>query len=229
MYISKTQNFKSMKKLLSVIFLLVTLQFATAQNIRLNGYGAYVFDDKIDTYYSGANYYSGTINGGARWGAGIEFMLKEAYGLELSYLRQDTKAPINVYIIGSYDERREFDVSMNWIMLGGMRYLKKNPRVEPYGGGQLGVVIIDVSNPLEGGGSNSATKFAWGLRGGVVLWAAEKLGIRLQADLYSGVQAVGGGLYFGTGGAGAGLSTYSSLLQFGLGGGIALKLGGAAK
>jgi hypothetical protein len=217
-----------MKKLLCALLLLATIQTASAQgkDIRLNGYGAYVFDDQIDTYYSGNYYYSGKISGGARWGAGIEFMLKEAYGLELSYLRQDTKVPIDYYV-GQGNERREFDVAMNWIMLGGMRYLKKNPKVEPYGGGQLGVVIIDVSNPLEGGGSNSATKFAWGLRLGTVIWAAEKLGIRLQADLMSGVQAVGGGLYFGTGGAGAGISTYSSLLQFGLGGGLALKLGGA--
>jgi hypothetical protein len=215
-----------MKKLLCVIFLLVTIQFVSAQKVRLNGYAQYVFDDKIDTYYSGTNYYSGTINGGLRWGVGLEYMLHEAYGLELSYLRQDTKAPVNFY--NGQNRSKDFDVSMSWIMLGGMRYIKKNPKVEPYGGGQLGVVIIDVSNP-EGGGSNSATKFAWGLRLGTVIWAGEKLGIRLQADLMSGVQAVGGGLYFGTGGAGAGISTYSSLLQFGLGGGIAIKMGSAAK
>jgi hypothetical protein len=43
------------------------------------------------------------------------------------------------------------------------------------------------------------------------------------------VQGAGGGLYFGTGGAGAGVSTYSSMLQFGLGGGLTFALGGAAK
>jgi hypothetical protein len=36
-------------------------------------------------------------------------------------------------------------------------------------------------------------------------------------------------LYFGTGGAGAGLSSYSSMLQFGLGGGLVFKLGGTAR
>ena len=37
---------------------------------------------------------------------------------------------------------------------------------------------------------------------------------------------MGGGLYFGTGGAGAGVSTYSSYYQFNLGGGLVFKLGG---
>jgi len=36
-------------------------------------------------------------------------------------------------------------------------------------------------------------------------------------------------LYFGTGGAGAGVSSYSSMLQFGLGGGLCFALGGDSK
>jgi len=39
------------------------------------------------------------------------------------------------------------------------------------------------------------------------------------------VQSVGDGFYFGTGGAGAGVSTYSSMLQFALRGGLTFKLG----
>jgi hypothetical protein len=39
----------------------------------------------------------------------------------------------------------------------------------------------------------------------------------------SAVQSAGGGLYFGTGGGGAGVSTYSSMYQFGLGGGLAFQ------
>ena len=46
-------------------------------------------------------------------------------------------------------------------------------------------------------------RFAWGLRGGVNIWASEKVGIKLQALLLSSVESVGGSLYLGTGGAGA--------------------------
>ena len=48
--------------------------------------------------------------------------------------------------------------------------------------------------------SNSATKFAWGLRLGANIWASEKMAIKLQGQLMSAVQGAGGGLYFGTGG-----------------------------
>ena len=56
---------------------------------------------------------------------------------------------------------------------------------------------------------------------------AIKVAIKLQGQLMSAVQSAGGGLYFGTGGAGAGVSTYSSMYQFGLGGGLVISLGGA--
>ncbi len=58
------------------------------------------------------------------------------------------------------------------------------------------------------------------LKGGVNIWASEKVGLKLQTNLMSMVQAVGGGLFFGTGGASVGVSTFSTLLQFSLGGGL---------
>jgi len=42
--------------------------------------------------------------------------------------------------------------------------------------------------------------------------------------LLSAVQSLGGSFYFGTGGSGAGVSAYSTMYQWGLGGGLTLKL-----
>jgi hypothetical protein len=47
----------------------------------------------------------------------------------------------------------------------------------------------------------------------------------LQAQLQSAVQAFGGGLFVGTGGVGAGVNSYSTIMQFGLGGGLVFKFG----
>ena len=55
-------------------------------------------------------------------------------------------------------------------------------------------------------------------------WASEKIGIKLQAQLLSVAQATGGGLYFG-GGAGVAVSSYSTIYQFGLGGGLVFRFG----
>jgi hypothetical protein len=217
-----------MKKLLvAAVFVLMTSAAAFAQNIRLNGYASYVFDDRVDSYYSNNAYFEGQINGSFRWGAGVEFMIKEDYGIELLYLRQDTKAPITYLNSGLIRPQfAEFETDLNWIMLGGARYFR-NPggRVEGFAGGSLGVAIINASNPINDK-SESATKFAWGFKGGAIIWATDAVGIKLQADLYSAVQAIGGGFYVGTGGVGAGLNSYSSLLQFSLGGGLTFKLGG---
>jgi hypothetical protein len=211
-----------MKKLL-VICLVLAFYTSRSQGVRLNGYAMYVFDDQVESYGSSTSYYNTTIKGGLVWGVGLEYVVHESNGIELLYMRQDTKAPTTYYDVG--DKSGDFDVAINWIMLGFNRYQKfDNDKIEGFGGLSLGTAIFDVKNP--NGSSRSATKFGWGLKLGVNIYASEKFGIKLQTSLLSAAQGVGGSLYFGTGGAGAGAGTYSSMLQFGLGGGIVIPFGG---
>ena len=111
----------------------------------------------------------------------------------------------------------------NYLFLSFNKYLPVNPKIEPFGGIQLGMGIYNVTNP-ENSNSGSDTKFAWGIKAGANIWASEKVGIKLQAGLISAVQAFGGSVYFGTGGAGAGLAGFSTFWQFSLGGGLVFKL-----
>jgi hypothetical protein len=214
-----------MKKqiLFAAAFLFAGL-LSQAQGVRLNGYTSYVFDDKVDSKYDNTNYYSGTIKGGFFWGAGIEFSPRKFYGVELAYLRQDSHLPdFAYYDAGPKTSNLKF--ASNWIMLGGIRYFpSQNARVEPYVGAQLGMALINTDNPRNGRSSNF-TKFAWGFRGGTNIWLTDAVGLKLQLQLLSAVQALGGGFYLGTGGSGVGLSTYSTLLQFNIGGGLTFKLG----
>jgi len=211
-----------MKRLILSLILAITLAgLATAQNIRFNAYATYVFDDKVDSYYSSTDYYEGKIEGGFQWGGGLEFMASPSKGIELKYLRQDTKAPMEYY---SFDNNMvmntEFDVAINYVLLGGTNYFKGvGNKVEPYGGLEIGMAIFDIENP-DNGKSDGATKFAWGLKLGTNIWVNEKVGLKLQGELLSAVQSAGGGVYFGTGGAGAGVSTYSTMYQWILGGGL---------
>jgi hypothetical protein len=212
-----------MKKLVAILSVILILWVSDtyAQGIRLNAYSSYVFDDKVDSYYDQNDYYNGTVKGGYQWGAGIEFMAHPKYGVELMYLRENTSAPLNYYNNGV--KFTNFDLGINYFMLAGNRYFSKpGGRVEGFGGAMAGVNVTSVKNPTNGI-KNDKTFFAWGFRGGANIWATEKVGIKLQAQLLSAVQSVGGGFYFGTGGAGAGVSTMSSILQFGLGGGLVFK------
>jgi hypothetical protein len=143
-------------------------------------------------------------------------------GVEVTYLRLDSKAPM-YYWNGGREEFTDFDVAQNWVMLSFNKYVPVNPKVEPYAGLELGMDIINVYNP-DNSNDLSSTKFAWGIKAGVNVWANEKVGIKLQTSLLSAVQAVGGGLYFGTGGAGAGATAFSTYYQFNLGGGLVFKM-----
>lgn len=195
------------------------------QEVHLNGYGAYGFDDKVESYYSSTNYFNGLIKGGAQYGLGIEFKVHHEYGLEFLYLRQDTKAEVHYYDMSSaLDRDAAIDLQLNWVLASAVRYLTENRSFEPYAGGMVGVAIINGTNPVNEV-SQSATKFAWGVRCGANVWVSNHLGFKFQLQLLSATQAAGGGLYFGTGGTGAGVSTYSSMFQFGAGGGVAVRLG----
>jgi hypothetical protein len=214
-----------MKRYVLIALLVITSNVLFAQGgMRINLYGAYAFDDYFEVYSDSYNYYHGTLEGGFQWGAGFEFNLRPEYGLELLYYRQDTHAPTTwqsgAAVLSDYEN---LAVAANYILLGGNRRVIKG-NAELYGGLMGGVAIHDISNEASTK-STSVTKFAWGLRGGVNIWTTETIGIKLQAQLISAVQAAGGGAYIGTGGTGVGVSTYSTIYQFGLGGGLTFKMG----
>lgn len=196
-------------------------------SVRLHGYATYALaDNHVDSYYSTTSYFDGSVEGGFQYGGGIEVMPYPAVGVEFTYLRLDSKAPMyywdpNAVIAG--EKFTEFNMAQNWLFLSFNKYVPVNPKVEPFAGMLIGMDIINVENP-DNGKSTSGTKFAWGAKLGVNIWASEKVGIKLQAGLLSAVQAIGGGIYFGTGGAGAGVSGFSTYYQVNFGGGLVFKL-----
>lgn len=192
---------------------------------RISLYGNYAFEDSFDSYYDYGNYYQGKIKDGFQYGVGFEFEVRSNSFLEIMYLRQDVQAPTQYYNGGLYDKFSNFDVGMNYIMLGGNQsFGKLNQAVEGFGGLLAGVGVLDVNNPKTNY-SETLTKFAWGAKAGVILWPSKNVGIKLQAQLLSIVQSIGGGVYFGPGGPSSSISTYSSLYQFSVGGGLVFDLG----
>ena len=213
-----------MKKLITLFFVLIMLTAVRAysQNVALNAYSFYTLDDNIEAT-NGYNYYNGTIKGNLLWGAGLEFLPSKDYGIELAYFRQDTDVPSTYYLATL--ETKTFKLGANYIMLGGTRYLRlKNPAIVPFAGAMLGMAILENKEPMAGAESSS-TNFAWQLKGGVNIMVSKQVGIKLQMHLLSAVQGAGGGLYLGTSGASYGVSTNSTMLQFGLGGGLVFRFG----
>jgi hypothetical protein len=214
-----------MKNILLTLFIIpVFFTTSFSQGKRINLYGAYVFDDNVTSSYDSYNYFNGTIKGGFQYGAGIEFMKGDDFGVELLWQGQSSTAPTH-YNYGYIAEKfTNLNVDLNYALLGLTQHmLKTGSKVEGYGGIMLGCLFANTENP-DNGNSDSAEKFAWGLRLGANVWTSDRVALKFQAQILSAVQGAGGSLYFGTGGAGTGVSTYSSMLQFSIGGGLAFNL-----
>jgi hypothetical protein len=221
-----------MKKVFLFIAVMMAMStISQAQKLHLNGYANFVFDDKTSSYYDQYHYYNAKVRGGLQLGGGLEYMADPTLGVELCYLRQDAIVPTNYQNGGYVPIYTNMNVSINFITLGANFYSSKpGSVVQGFAGPALGVCIFGVNNP--GGNTpgakssyQTATKFAWGLKGGANIWVTKALAIKLQAELLSAVDGIGGSLYFGSGGYGVGVSTYSTMVQFGLGGGFVYEFG----
>jgi hypothetical protein len=225
----KIKSFK-MKKLIFTFFtfsLLVTFfsNSSNAQPYKINLYSSYVFDDGVEATLDNGRYVSGTINGNYQWGAGFEYIIRDQYGIELMYNRQDTEFPVSYSSNTNIARDSSFNVDINYILLGGNKYLiLQNKAIRPFGGIMLGMAILNNQDPLPGAESSS-TNFAWSARLGSDFMFSPNVGLRIQAQLQSAVQDLYGGVYLGTGGVSTGVSTGSSMYQFGLGGSLIIQFG----
>jgi hypothetical protein len=182
--------------------------------LRLNAFGGYTFQDRfpINGSYSGFSFNEARVAAGAHYGGGLEYELKPHKAVELFYQAQ----PSEGYLRTSFVEYGPYDITVHYVMLGGLQYVPFSDVVHGYGGLNIGAGFST--------GEGNSTKFAWGGKLGLRIDASEKVGLKLGAQLLSPVESVGGGLYFGTGGASAGVSTYSTIYQFGLTGGLVFTL-----
>lgn len=215
-----------MKKVIFISVFAIATVYASAQSkVRLNLYSSYVFDDGFDAYNDVNTYFDGTVKGGLQWGGGIEFTPSDYYSVELTYLNKNSTVPSSFKGgLGVPERHEDFDVTLNYILLGGNGLRKSSSgKVEGFGGLMGGVLITDVKVPSEGT-SGSHTNFAWGGKLGANIWVSPKIGIKLQSQLLVSSRATGGDVFYGYWGP-VYLNTYTTLLQFGLGGGLTIKIG----
>lgn len=183
----------------------------SAQSFRINLTGGYIFRDRFPIT-TNLGVLEATIQEAPVFGAGVEYLTEEDYGLELYYLGMPTEGRVRDRF-----QRYSEDLMVNYIMAGGVRYAPFTERVKGFGGVSLGVAAFE-------GETVSRAYAAWGLRGGVLISATERIGLRVSAQLHSPIEAVGGGVYIGTGGTGGGVQTYSTIYQFGFVGGVSFTL-----
>jgi hypothetical protein len=203
-------------RIMRLIILLLAVAPANglhAQTLHLNGWAGHTFKDRFPIYTTQGPV-EATIDAAFSYGGGLEYRPSENLGLELYYNGMPTTGRLRLR-----DARYSESVHVNYIMIGILRYASIGGAVRTYGGPCLGMALFE-------GETVSRSYAAWGLRGGLLVQATERLGLKLGAQLHSPIEAVGGGLYIGTGGVGGGVETYSTIYQFALTGGLCFTLAG---
>jgi len=198
--------------ILSFVVLLGGVFAVHAQpTITLLTFESYTFSDQFSTEYG-----EGRIGDGFQWGGGLEFGLKSDAAIEIIYQTMQTTASYRALA-----STPSGDVGINYLMLGGTKYMPVNDVVSGFGSVDAGVGWMNPSASLE---SDDVQKFSIGGRLGLRIQTSEKVSIRLHGQVLSPVQWAGGGVYFGTGGAGTGVSTGSTIWQWNLGGSLNFRI-----
>ncbi len=196
---------------LLICFLVIATLGMAQPTVTLLTFEGYTFNEGFSTGYGSAKVY-----GGFQWGGGFEIGITEENAVEIIYQRLDTDAYYD-WFGGNGRERIRGGVGVNYILLGGTRYLPLSDAISGFGSVDMGVMFTDPSPELQ---SESIARFAVGARVGLRIMATEKLSLRLHAQLLSPIQY--GGFYFGTGGGG--VSTSSTIFQFNLGGSVNFRI-----
>src|SRR4030095_3535108 len=213
-----------MKKVMfSALLIAIAIVSFGQKGARINVYSAYVFDDGFEVVNDANTFYTGTVKGGYQCGAGLEYLFNPRGSAEILYLHKGTTVPATFKFGSNTQTRTEtFDLKHDFIMLSGDGHFAKG-KAEGYAGLMGGILISNLEAPSLGQSSRN-TNFAWGGRLGTNVWISSKLGIKLQAMILSASRATGGNYYWSWYGP-IYLSTYSTLWQFSLGGGLTFKLG----
>ena len=209
---------------------------AQAQEMRLNTYAGYAMDDNLSAHYNYDEYVNGTVKGGLQYGGGLEFVNSNELGFELLYLGQNTTLPINFdakFVYGPRSAKTDFN--MNYALVGVNKYSKQpGGMMEGYGGIMLGCLFSNATvtnitdsalNRYTGASSNGA-RFTWGLKLGSNIWLNKNVAVKLQAQLLSTIDAVGGSGYYGSY---YGYYSYMAMWQFSFSTGLVFKFGNKAQ
>lgn len=190
-----------------VLFFIVAAGYS--QHLSVNAFGGYTFRDKIN--FSNAYTY---INAGGMWGASLEGVNAQGTGLEIAYQYQSTSTPTTIYIPS---QTFSSNTVISYLLLNFEQYYMNNPKIQPYGGLGLGAAFYKSDYQ----GSTSETKFAWDIKLGVKFKMSSSVGLKIGAQLLSSSQATGTAFYYGYV-----YTTYATILQFGLTGGLVFDFGG---
>jgi hypothetical protein len=160
--------------------------------------------------------YEARILGAFNVGGIATYNLSPYYGLELSYINQQTEASTRSLFLRNAD----VPVTVHHIMVGGIKQFPISNSFIPYTGVNVGAAGFVPSDDQY----DSGWRFAVGLKVGTKLMFTERLGVRLQAMAHMPINGLGTTLFLRPSGSSVGVSAYGALIQVGFMGGVVIRL-----
>jgi len=206
------QNGLKKPALLLFLFLLTCLE-GISQSFEITPFSGYTFDHSFPIYGGRAK-----LGGGQTFGGMLGFQIQENIELETFYSYQSgTSTARSSSIQGDVRTNN----SAHYILIGANRLFSNSSQVTFFSGLKMGAGILSFQNNE----FNDISRFAVGINGGMKYFASDRVGLRLQANLMMPISNVGGSLWWSPGsGTSVGLSSFSSVIQFGFTGGIVFRL-----
>ena len=210
-----------MKKILILAITFIASQQLFAQ-IEITPYYGWQWTGSIPLYNTPGYYssQSAKVTDKANYGVRLGYNLPTGMTVEFEWNHTN----VDLSFRDEDGVRGTVPISANYYWLGFLRELQEGP-VVPYGIFNIGAA--NFKNTGEGG--QNTTAFAVGFGAGVKYFMNDRIGLRLQARIYSPMQfggvSVGCGIGTGGAGCGSGVSSYSAIIQGDFTGGIILKLG----
>lgn len=203
-----------MKKLvfLSLLFFL-GLNLKAQVDVEVTGFGGYTFKNSFNIRGGKA-----TVGDGGTYGGSLAFGIQDGLDLELYYSRQES----TLSAFSTFDNinfREPGNVSY-WMLGGVKNFQALNPNMYFYTAVRLGGVTFSTKDNTP----DNVSKFAASFGGGMKFFLSDNMGIKLSGNMLFPIFDAGASLWFGTGGAGVGVSTWSPILQFNFNGGIFFRI-----
>jgi hypothetical protein len=213
-----------MKKILIIAVFLFSSSSIFAQ-VEITGFGGWLWTGSIPAWLQDIK-----VSDEANYGIAGGVRIREEMLVEFEWNHTENQAEFREYqVSGGLGDPVVVPLTMNYYMLGFNYLATFNEPIVPYG-----LINIDMLNSKATGAqpyNTSNNYFTVGFGGGLRYYLSDKIGIKLQARLLLPMQfgGVGFGCGIGTGGGncGAGVSTYTNIIQGDFTGGIILKLGGS--
>lgn len=202
-----------MKKYFLIPALLLTMLFDAKAQIEITPFTGYAFDHSFPIAGGRAR-----LGGGQTFGGMLGYQIRDNSEVELSYSFQGGTSTASSTQLS---ENIRTETGVHYAMIGFNRLFPVSDKVQVFTGLKLGSATLAARN----NDFNNITRFGVGIQGGMKYFVSDKVGIRIQTNLMMPITNVGAGLWWSPGGgAQVGVSSFSSIVQFGFTGGLVIRI-----